>query len=108
MAKADTIKKMEIEVYCCPTEGCPGYYGSNSMPDLSKEFTGPKPEDRFVREKSTGSAFTAARSECPICKVNGKRVERQRIAITVDVPVTDEEPPVLPANLYEAQRAAAA
>lgn len=86
-----------ITVYICPTPECGDYYGSNGMGDLSKEFTGPKVEDKGKLEQETGSPYRHSRAECPTCRTERQiHVERIPITVTVAVPVIGPPIPPLP------------
>lgn len=77
----------QIHVYVCPTEGCGNYYGTSSMPDLDKEYTGPKTEDRHQVPASQSPlgivGVRHTRAECPDCRQRGIRVDRRLCSITV-------------------------
>lgn len=71
---------MVIEVYLCPTPGCGSYYGASNTPDLTKELTGPKTEDRHQIIASASRVGVAgkrhSRAECPDCRLRGVHVDR--------------------------------
>lgn len=88
-----------IEVYVCPTEGCGDYYGTAGMPDLHTRFTGPKSEDQPVLEITSGSPYRHTRAECPSCRARGRRVERVRMRVAVDMgEAVTVETPALPSG----------
>lgn len=78
---------MRIQVYVCPTDGCGNYYGTSGMPDLSKQYTGPKTEDRFqvpLEQSRVGVAGKRhSRAECPDCRQNGIYVDRELRMIVI-------------------------
>jgi hypothetical protein len=91
--------KKRIQVYICPEPGCGNYYGSASMPDLSKRFSGPKLEDTHKLAQETGSPVRHSRAACPDCRQRGKAVERVLVSVDVDVPVVGPPTPPLPASV---------
>lgn len=77
------FKKLEIELYACPTPDCGNYFGVAGMADLAGRVIGtkslnyePKPES----EHRTGAT-------CPYCFIAGKRVERVRVSTFAFVPL---------------------
>lgn len=89
-------EKMELDVYICPTPGCPEYYGVAGMGDLHKSFVGPKVENRGALKDSSGHADKHSRAACPTCRMNGVEVERQRVTVTVFRPEIRTLTPALP------------
>lgn len=85
-----------IHVYVCPTPGCDNYYGSTDMGDLGSQFTGPKTEDKFALQATTGSTARHTRAACPFCRVRGRHVERVRMSLQIAVPTTGPATPALP------------
>jgi hypothetical protein len=83
-----------IEVYVCPDPECPSYYGSNGMPVLESQWTGPKVEDRAALKATTGSPERKNRAECPLNPAHGQRVLARAV---VRVPAEKVENPPLPA-----------
>lgn len=97
----ETTKK-KINVYVCPTPNCGNYYGVAGMPNLSREFTGPKVEDRAHLEEATGSQMRHTRAECPDCRANGIFVERVLVAMIAVVPQIGPSTPKLPPSTNKA------
>lgn len=86
-----------VELYICPTQGCPNFYGTSTMPDLAEQFTGPKTEDATTLERGPhGSRYKHNRAECPDCRQRGEPVQRVRIRAQVKVPVEGPPTPALP------------
>lgn len=83
-------KTMDIEVYACPTDGCPDYYGTTGMKPLENLHTGPKTEDRHqvsVKASRVGVAGRRhSRAECPSCRSRGVYVDRIRVRTTIQLP----------------------
>jgi hypothetical protein len=61
-----------MRLYICPTPGCGNYYGSSSMPDLSRE-----------RKYSITHRPSGTRDECPDCKAEGRTVRRELREVVV-------------------------
>lgn len=88
----------QIAVYVCPTPGCGNYYGTNAMPDLTKEFSGAKLDDAGAIEAKGQSRFKQSRADCPDCRARGLgRIERVRVNVNVGVQATGSAPSELPA-----------
>jgi hypothetical protein len=87
--------KKTIAVYVCTDPDCPSYYGANDTPDLSREFTGPKVEDKAALKATTGSPYRKTRATCPVSIAHG---ERQLVVTTVSVSTQRVPMPALPAH----------
>lgn len=90
----------EVEVYVCPEPECGNYYGTNAMPELGEQFTGPKLDDQSKLESVTGSRYRHSRAACPDCRMRGKSVERVRVKARVAIPPSKDLPktPSLPGS----------
>lgn len=86
----------EIDVYICPTPGCPSYFGHDGMQNLGGYYTGPKVDDKAALKETTGSPYRHTRAACPVCRAGGKEVERVRVRVRVDVPTSGPRTPALP------------
>jgi hypothetical protein len=96
----------KITVYVCPTPGCPDYFGSSTMGDLSQEFTGPMVENRAKLTEETGSPYKHSRAECPTCRIKGIKVERVPLTTTLKVPAVGPPTPSLPPSTSKSRAAA--
>lgn len=86
-------KTMRIEVYACPTPGCPDYFGHLGMPDIGARAIGTK--DLNYTAKPENQHRT--RATCPTCFArDGSRVERIRVTGIVRVPQTDDAAAPMP------------
>jgi hypothetical protein len=81
------LGKMRVQLYICPTPGCPSYYGHDNMPDLAGSMTGPKTEDREALRQATGSPWRHNRAACPTCRLRGVEVDRVLVEMEVPKPV---------------------
>ncbi len=69
---------MQVKLWVCPTDGCTNYYGSSSMGDLTEVVA--KVDNNFTpRPKESHHT----RAQCPDCRTNGIRVERELLTITI-------------------------
>lgn len=79
-----------ISAYVCPTPGCGNYFGSCTMPDLTKEYSGPKTENRHqvpAAQSPVGiEGVRHTRAACPDCRGRGLDVERRLVTVNVRVP----------------------
>jgi hypothetical protein len=83
-----------INVYICPTPGCPDYYGMGGMGDLSATRQGHRGANF---ERRSGSVHHT-RADCPTCRAHGRgRVERVRVTLEVErpQPITTTDLPAL-------------
>lgn len=85
-----------VRVYVCPTPHCGDYFGTGTMEDLTKIFTGPKTEDKPNLLEKTGSDARHTRAACPSCRVRGTHVERILMETVLRVPVAGPPTPELP------------
>lgn len=87
----------QIVVYICPREDCRNYYGASGMSDLSKEFSGPKIEDKHAHAIAHGSEYTKSMADCPDCWKEGRgRVARVPVRVNIPVPTEEQSPADLP------------
>lgn len=91
------VRKL-IEVWVCPELGCDDFFGSPNAGDLRRQFTGPLVEERPALRAATGSPWRHNRAECPSCRKRGKRVQRQRLCVTVTFVPEFQEAPELPSD----------
>jgi len=83
----NAVKQMEITVWCCPTPGCPDYYGATGGERLDEQFSGARVENRAEMRDKTGSGFTKSRADCGSClQRTGQRVPRVPVRLEVRVP----------------------
>lgn len=82
---------MLIEVWCCPTEGCPDFFGAASAGDLSQKFSHPKVEHRFAHKQEHGVEHRHSRAQCPLCRTRKIEVERVLVRMWVSVPVPEAQ-----------------
>lgn len=88
------MKTMTIRAWCCPTEGCPNYYGSSSQAalDLTAEANLESDLSHTVKTDPSHPRVTGNRGECPDCKRLGRgRVQRVPLTLMALVP-TDAIP----------------
>ena len=88
---------MKVQIYVCPKIGCGNYFGSSSAGDLTKEFSGPKTENKHALHAISGSSYRNARSDCPSCLQRGVRTTRELVTIDIELPPMRTPPPPLPA-----------
>lgn len=90
-------KTMTFEIWACPVEGCPNYYGSSSARgrDLTAEANHEADLSHGVHSRpASDPRVTGNRGECPDCKARtGIRVQRVLIVLIVDVPDLSPVPP---------------
>lgn len=81
------FRKVTIEVYACPTPGCPDFFGHHNMPDFGARAVGVK--DLNYSPKPASEHRT--RATCPTCFARGLRAERVRVAGFVFVPLHPDQ-----------------
>jgi hypothetical protein len=101
---SDIANAKTVQVYVCPTPGCTSYYGSPTMGDLGKAFTGPNIVEKPNHQKMTGSPYRHTRAACPDCRAHGKEVERVLMKISVIVPTIGPDTPELPKDIVGLDR----
>lgn len=81
---------MEINVYICPTDGCPDYIGYGGMPELEGPSAAGQGGNQVARGQNLEHRQESAqhtRADCPTCRALGKgRVQRVRTTIYVARP----------------------
>lgn len=77
------FRKIDIEVYACPTPKCPDFFGHFGMPDFGARVIG----DKDINFGPKPASEHRTRATCPTCWARGHRTERVRVRSFAFVPL---------------------
>lgn len=73
-------------IYVCPTPGCDNFFGAPDFRPDRQDLSQPQE----ARSQTDGHRYqTHARSECPDCRLKGKKVDRVPYIVTAVLPLAD-------------------